>query len=282
MIYIYQDDFVVRGLFAYFWTVADVLRRLNDDDLLFVDLRKIGPYYDPNYKPTDNVWEYYFEQPCGLTLDCYDIEHTTLIYNEYEVRNNLIFGPQYGNYSLSDNLEDKDRLYRTKREAKKVITKFIRFQPHILEKVDKFYKTYFTNNVLGVHVRYGEMFTRGHSNATQLMCSEYYYPYIDKELDLYDKLLLITNNLSIREDFIIRYGNKLIYYDCNLLSTTDIDNTWLHNDRNYDKGEFAVIDCILLSMCQKKLVTASNLGCLSTLLNDNPCEFIDKGIYYGG
>jgi hypothetical protein len=59
-----------------------------------------------------------------------------------------------------------------------------------------------------------------------------------------------------------------------------LDIPWIHNDRNYEKGEFAVIDCILLSKCTKILATSSNLTCLSVVLSDADIEFIDTHITY--
>ena len=80
------------------------------------------------------------------------------------------------------------------------------------------------------------------------------------------------------------YGDLMIKYDCDLLCPPGVhlDTAWLHNDRNYEKGEFAVIDCILLSKCAKILATSSNLTSLSIVLSgsETETEFIDTHITY--
>jgi hypothetical protein len=275
MIYIYQDDLCDRGLFAYFWTVVDVLKRLKEDDVLFVDLRERGPFYDPKYEPTNNVWEYYFQQPFNLTLDTYNQEHTVVKYDGYELAKDFIFGLSENHYTLS--YEPNSRSI-----AKQLVEKHIRFQPHIMKIVNDFALNNFQNKkILGLHVRAGNMFIQGHAHGfTQFMTAEHFYPYVDKELDQYDNLFLITNTLRIRDSFISRYGNRLVYFDTDTLAPCDLDVTWLHQDKNYAKGEAAVVECVLLSLCNKMLVTGSNLGCLSTLLSNNEYEFIDQEVIY--
>lgn len=268
MNYLYKDAYSERGLFAYFWCVVDALSNLNDDDELYVDLKKTTPYFDPNYSQTDNVWEYYFEQMSD-SLNRYDVIYE---FNSDKI-SNLKFGIENGKYVLQ---YDRDRIAL----AKKLIKKYIRFKSHILDKKKKFVDEFFAGNtILGVHVRAGDHFTVGHGRNFKLT-NEFYFNQIDELLHNYDKLFLITNNMDIRVKFIEKYGNKLVYYDNKFLSLSGVDITWEHRDNNYQKGEGAVLDCLLFSECNMLLATASNLGCLSVMLTENEYKYIDEHVRY--
>lgn len=276
------SDRMKKGLFAYYWGVINALNHINPEtDKLYVNLSKLTPYYDPNYTITDNVWEYYFEQP----YDDYDFSN--MIASDFTTfcpdPSRFLFGLDgCGNYSLSlkSPNSSKSRIL-----GKELTNKFIRFKPHILKKVDDFFNQNMTTNTLGIQYRGGEAFHTAHGkNQSHKMSIEYHISKIDENLNTgkYDKLFLITNDQYARDILMSHYEGIITKYDMDLLCPVGmhICNAWLHNDRNYDKGEFAVIDCILLSRCKKILATSSNLTCLSTLLTESECEFIDEHIYY--
>ena len=270
-----------KGLFAYYWGVINSLYQIEEEDKLYVDFSKKTPYYDPNYQLNQNVWEYYFEQP---HID-YDFSNAILsdFYSFCPNPNKFLFGLDgEGNYSLSLNskLSNKSRFL-----GKSLTKKYIKFKPHIIEKVDKFYSNFMTENTLGVQYRGGEAFHTAHGkNQSHMMSIEYHISKIDENLNTgkYDRLFLITNDQYARDILMDHYNGIIVKYDIDLLCPVGmhICNAWLYNHRNYEKGEFAVIDCILMSKCKKMLATSSNLTCLSTLLSDNECEFIDEHIYY--
>ena len=270
--FVYIDAFGERGLFAFFWCVIEVLHLLNESDKLYVDLRKIPPYYDANYKETDNVWEYYFEQPCGLTSE----DDCTPIKFDRDMVSKMIFSLRGGKYNLQISEEAREI-------ANRIIQKCIRFKPHIHKKVEDFYGENFKDKtILGVHARGGLHFTTGHGRGqSHLMNMEYYFDRIDKELYNFDKLFLITPDMPIRNAFIEKYGDKLVFYNSDLLvPISGIELAWEHRDRNYEKGEVAVVESILLSKCSKMLVTGGNLSCLSIFLTDSEYEWIDEHITY--
>lgn len=279
MIYVYKDDVCPRGLFAYVWTVLDTIRKLEPEDLLYVDLTTgIPTYYDPNYTRTNNVWDYYFQQPFNLTEDCYNSEHKIYYYNGEEVGTTFIFGIKNGKYRLAHTT-------KIRAEGKRLVDKYIRFQPHILTKVEDFYSANIKNkNVVGVHIRGGSMYTsnpgsHGHGDwYPELGQTEYYYPFVDAELEHHDAVFLMANNLDSREKFKARYGNRLLHYDSDLLSDGPVDLTWLHNDRNYEKGEVAVIEILLLNHCNKMLLTSSNIGLFATLYGNTQYQYLDEHV----
>ena len=280
-IFSYTDN-MQKGLFAYYWGVLHAISQLNGDDKLYVDLSQKTPYYDPNYKLTDNVWEYYFEQP----FSDYDLRDSIPSnFNTFcPVPTNFKFGLDgQGNYSLS---EKSLNFYESFKLGKLLTEKYIKFKPHIIEKVENFYHEYMRGkNTLGVQYRGGEAFHTAHArNQHQHMNIEYHISKIDENFKTgeYDQIFLITNDQYARDILMDHYGSKIIKYESDLLCPVGVhlDVPWLHNDRNYEKGEFAVIDCLLLSKCQKILATSSNLTCLSVVLSDGQFEYIDKHINY--
>ncbi|MEY4332416.1 MAG: hypothetical protein RLZZ196_1154, partial [Bacteroidota bacterium] len=71
--YIYTDN-MQKGLFAYYWGIINALSKLKEGDKLYIDLVNKTPYFDLNYTLTNNVWEYYFEQP----FSDYDLTNSIL------------------------------------------------------------------------------------------------------------------------------------------------------------------------------------------------------------
>lgn len=274
--YIYIDN-SSKGLFAYVWGVMNALHHLKEGDVLYVNLNQMTPYFDPNYQNTKNVWEYYFKQPFDQITDL----------ENYEVIELHSLGPLLfaldgeGNYGLSPN----SRFYEERTaQAKTVLQKYFKLQSHVLDKIENFYSEYMEGKkVLGIHYRGGEAFHHGHGKFQfNKMDLQHHYDWVDKYIDDYDKLLLITNDEIAKNSFTEKYGQKLIRYDCDLLCPPGDhrDLTWLHCDRNYEKGEFATIECILFSKCDKLLATSSNLGCLSILISNGNFEYIDSNVQY--
>lgn len=279
--FVYTDD-MQKGLFAYFWGVINALSKIENDDKLYVNLSKKTSYYDKNYEATDNVWEYYFEQPF---LD-YDLTNSTSCNFSTFCPNpqSFEFGLDgSGNYSLSTT----SKFYKERSIlSKNLVKKYFKLKPHVIQKIINFEKENFKENrILGIHYRGGEAFHTGHAkNQNNIMSIEYHISKINENLNTgnYDKLFLITNDKYARDILMNHYSDIIIKYDIDLLCPVGmhLDISWIHNDRNYEKGEFAVIDCILLSKCKKILATSSNLTCLSCVLCENEVEFIDKNIIY--
>ncbi|MBU1082724.1 MAG: hypothetical protein KKB59_19720 [Spirochaetes bacterium] len=272
--YVYIDDcWPARGLFAFYWCVMDVLRTIDRPDCgLFVELSKKTLYYDPNYTKTDNVWEYYFEQPSNIQLDetCEKIHYTA------ERAKKLIFGLTNGRYAMQESQSIIEL-------GKHLTKKYTRFKQHIIEKAEKFEtKNFKGKKILGVHVRGGAHFTTGHARGQGLPL-EYYYQKVDEHLPEYDSVFLITPDMPTRNAFADRYRSNLLHYDSDVISKQWGMEAEVQNmDRNYEKGETAILECILLSRCNKMLLTGSNLGCLSMVLKDDSSsyEFIDKHVRY--
>jgi hypothetical protein len=284
MIHILKDAYAPRGLFAYVWNVMDVLNKLQPDDQLFVDLRWTTPYYDSTYSKTNNVWEYYFKQPFDLNLDCYKQNYNLINYDQSYAQN-IKFG--------IDDTTRKYALYsheELRNIAKKLIRNYLKPQDHIQSIVDTYSNQNFNNKkILGVHYRGGYHYINGHAaNQEKLLDYNYYFKLIDEQLNDYDQLFLICLEKETKQVFKDKYKSKLLTLDSDHLGTK-MGFGYFHPGAGslfpftcewYKVGETAVVDCLLLSMCDKKIVTQSNLGFVSLLLNDNPYEFIDNHINY--
>ena len=230
MNYIYEEKFGNRGLFAYFWCVLDCLKNLNESDKLFVNLNNKTPYFDINYTKTNNVWEYYFCQPSDLNDTCYNQEHKIIDIDNNFVKNML--------FSIDTNTK-KYSLYDIKNQsiAKELVKKYIKFQPHILEKVANFNLNHFKNKkVIGIHVRGGEHFNSGHAkNQYHMLTLDNYFSKIDENLNNFDIIYLTSNDALPRSEFKKRYEDKVCFYDHKYLADSATDTTWLHVNENYNK-----------------------------------------------
>ena len=273
MNYVYIDNcYPARGLLAYFWCVIDVLRTLGEEDKLFVDLSNRSLYYDPGYLDTNNVWEYYFEQPSNLDSS----EGCDPIFYDVNRAKKLVFGLKNGRYSIQSDL-------KVFKMAKKLVEENIRFKPHIISKVDDFVNTNFKEEkILGVHVRGGAHLITGHGKGQSgKLDLKHYFRNINKQFADYTKLFLMTADGGIREIFKSEYGAKLLFFPGVISPGIGKEAEKQNMDKNYLKGETAIIESILLSKCDKMILTGSNLGCFSMTLQEFPnWEIIDSHINY--
>ena len=111
------------GIFSYVWVILQSMYTF-PNDLYYVDMRKFSTYYDPSIARTDNVWEYFFEQPhtkeCPTPEDIIDMG----IWND---------NPS-GYCELSNVTQEKKDIYHS------LIQTNLRLLPHIKEKIEQFKK----------------------------------------------------------------------------------------------------------------------------------------------
>lgn len=229
------------------------------------------PFYDPIHG--QNIWEYYF-QPIT------DIDYHSIPSNEVcELSSQLIAthhfhqhyqaGVQVYPYKAgihADKLSsyDKNWFLSMRHKAHKVIKKYVRIKPHVIEKVERFYNSYlYHDRVLGIHVRATDK--QAHIGGRQIL-SEEYFPHIDNYFRKYPgaRLFCATDSPRELEKIKNRYPEKSWYYD----SLRDERNIFkVATSDNYKKGEDALIDSLLLSKCDFLMKSSSAVSEFSVYFN---------------
>jgi hypothetical protein len=204
----------------------------------------------------ENIWDLLFNQPKILNTNTEDIffENWT----------------PYGCTFCDFLNEDKVKSYFN------LIKKYEILKNDDIEKCKNFFNGYDLKRTLGVHRRGTDHYMHG-----QILDINEYFSKIDKELETnnYDNIFLITDEVASLDAFLKKYGNKLIYTD----SFKSMDNRPIHDYsyRNITNRVYEVYyDIIKLGMCEKMLITLSNVSSFATLINNNKFEYLDKHIVY--
>ena len=234
------------GFFSIFHTVLgalDFMETSNSCCGLRVNFEDKGIYYDKEYG--ENWWEYYFEP--------IDIGKKTGIVKKF-FNYKMIAFTFYGEFGMS------------RERGNELIRKYIFLKPHIQKKIDDFYETNFQENyVIGVHYR-----------GTDKCLEAGIVPY----KNVYERLKPIIKNHNNYKIFVATGDSYFLtymhaYFPGRIIAIKAIRSDegigvhFTEKNRNYKKGEEAVIDCILLSKCDLLLKTSSNLSNCSIKFNPN-------------
>lgn len=272
-----------KGLFAHFFSILNALADLKEDEKLYIDLSRSTSYYDPSFTKTDNVWEYFFEQPFNLTRE--EAYKSPLEIGQLYFKNYNHFGLSNGKYDLTYK-HDKFLL------AQELVKKYIKFNEDILKEFDVIKNNLFEGkSVFGIHVRSNEHYTTGHAkNQSEKISNNFYFDKIEQKIlelkDRYNqkfsKLFLATDNQKNINSFMNKYSDILVRHNSLVTpSNSSTDNNWLFNDQNLKKGKDVVFEILLLSVCKYKLLSNSNVSCAAALLSPlNTFEFIDMHINF--
>lgn len=139
-----------------------------------------------------------------------------------------------------------------------LIDKYIKIKPHIKEKINIIFENNFkSKKVLGVHVRQTD-----HGEHGKLVPNHIYLNIIKQNINNFDLLYVMADNYFIINELRAIYGDKLFFIEDIIRSKDNIKLTILEEGK-YDKyklGEDILIETILLSKCQKVILTNSNIG----------------------
>ena len=240
------------GMFSYIWEVLRGIYRY-PNQTYHVQFGRESCYFDEHMfeqQNLDNVWEYYFEQ-----LNSTGLDNITDIVNistdaETEYRDVFMDKSEYANRTL---------------EYHDIISKHLKLLPHVSEKIENFYDTYFKNKkILGIHCRGTD-----HPDKKDM---QYYINEISKYVDDYD-YIFIASDEQYRVDCIKQiFGEKVIEYNVTTRSASDAP---LHYHTKfqcskYHIGEDVIIEAFLLAKTNYLLCcTGSNVNFFVRALNPN-------------
>ncbi|MCH9621667.1 MAG: hypothetical protein S4CHLAM20_10920 [Chlamydiia bacterium] len=228
------------GFFSVFNTVVGALDAYDRSEIdgLQVDFADQGHYYDLDHGP--NWWSYYFE-PISLG-----------------VQGNNKF-PTYKKITFSQNTQ-----FRLSRERGfELLQKYVKVKDPIKQKIKEFEEAHFKNNkVLGVHFRG----TDKKSEAPEIDYKDLFLM-LQQEMEQgeFTKLFIATDDGNFFEYIKKKFPTRI----CSIPAIRSFNKEAVHltNTSNYQKGEDALIDCILLSKCDKLYKMASNLSDVSMIWN---------------
>ncbi len=242
--YVLTHRFNYAGLFSLFNTVLGALDFMETSDSccgLRVDFEDKGLYYDKKYG--ENWWEYYFEP--------IDVGEKTVVDKKFFDYKKLIFS-WHAEFGIS------------RERGNELIRKYIFLKPHIQKKIDAFYATNFQEcYVIGVHYRGTDKC--GEADIVPYRDVYEHLQSIIKKQPNY-KIFIATDDFYFLDYMHSCFSGDIIAIDA-IRSDEGAAIHYTEKNRNYKKGEDAVIDCILLSKCDLLLKTASNLSDCSMKFN---------------
>jgi len=288
--YYYTCDLPGHGYGALFLVTLATLHYCVDNDIeLYLDFKSDG--YAENLDI--NCWETVFKQPFGISLkDAQTLEKKNNFgiighpFNHYEetVPYTGYWNLQYdtgGGVETRKKWQDPEflNIYR------KIIKNHVSPNDRILKIVNDYLEKYNNSKILGIHKRGRSHFVTGHGNSQgHLAGLDVIIPIIDKEINDYDYLYVMSDEPSIYQVFQSVYGDKVIFYD----DKTQYSNHWDDLNRHSLSGEEKaklldnlIVEMLILSQCDRKILTTSNVSHMSLLFNDsNNFKFYDNEVIY--
>ena len=200
-----------------------------------------------------NVWEYYFEQPCGYTLD--DIRHSSHVI----IGNGIIDGHvPFPGENIAYN-EEELKKWRT------VADRYLIVRPEIRQEADELWKRLAgRERVLGVLLRGTDYVNSRPKNHPVQPTIEQAINKIDEVLakQEFSKIYLATEDAGIYQELCNRYGEKIVSMDVKRYitdKTENINEISVNKSTNkYQMGKDYLINILLLSKCDYLL--AGNAG----------------------
>jgi len=280
--YIIRRDPPGAGMFSNFhYVLGHIIFAIKKGYTPVVDMEYYRTYYNEKwpFKGTMNAWEYYFKQPTDYTLD-----------GAYRGRNVIIGEMAY----LGNKISCAVTCYN---DAGKIamfnqyISKYMQFQPDILDCIDRQQRIVFGNKqkILGV-------LSRGTSFNSPLVHGHPIVPdsdsLIDKVKELLEKweldyIFLTTEEAFVVDKFKKAFGQEkvLVTQRARVIEYNDEEGStrvsYGRENDNYLKGLEYIIDIALLSRCDALIGPIVNGTIAALELNNNKYKFkhiIDLGI----
>ena len=200
-----------------------------------------------------------------------------LIFNlhSYVLLNTLLYFAKFNQFSFHEH----------RKQVNYFIKKYINIKKDIQKSIFDFTSEYFTENMIGVHVRGTDKKTESAIGQRPHISIEDYINCIKEGLkERSDATLFIAsdNNEAIERIFKTFKNNKIIVSKCTRMqkysSTTPIH---LSSFGGPEAAKEALIDCVLLSRCSHIICTDSNLSAAALYFNpEASCTFVNTNTKY--
>lgn len=232
---------------------------------------------------TRNAFEYYFEQPTSVGVRTAgrkrNVLHSCVFHREMV---ELVFTGKCAHYGYTK---------RYMHEMARIIRKYIKFNAQTQQYVDTGIEKLGINDakVLGVHIR-GTDFRAKYDNHPIYVTEEDCFQEVDYLLQegAYEKIFVATDDARILKNFLIKYGEKMCFYEDVERSNRNRSVAFSKSSRRqhrYLLGMEVIRDMYTLSKCSGLVAGISQVAIcaqIHKLANKQSYEdikIIDKGIY---
>ncbi len=203
-----------------------------------------------------NPFEYYFMQPCGISLDEMR-EHGPILESRRE--NSWMAN------ELDDEMINYVRSERFIQEMARIVQKYIRLNPKVEEKILTDKKNLLDNKkTLGVHVRGTDFKQNYNGHPVCITVQEYLQKAVElTEHKRYEQIFLATDDCSAVKMFRDRFGNKLKVYSDVMRSDGNITvmkSESERKDHHYLLGLEVLRDMMTLADCDGFLAGLSQVS----------------------
>ena len=223
-------------------------------------------YQEPTpYRGTSNLFEYYFQQPYGLSVEeALNSQNVFFDYNSEFLGFDDVFHPS-GPKDYKYTPEDIVLLGELNR-------KYIRFQPWTEKDLAADLDKLFTKErIVGVHAR-GTDFKLGYKGHPTAISVEKYIQTAKDQMDKYhaEKVFLATDDLDYLDAFKKAFGDRLLYYPDAVRTSNTIWNAEFDQNRKlhrYRLGYEILRDTWTLAHCDTLLCSLSYVGLMAQVLS---------------
>ena len=217
------------GICGYIWQVLRAIWH-NPGYRYYVDFSYGCQYSDDQVKETNNVWEYYFQQPGDSEYPPEEEIEKTIdeIINvpESEFRDVFMVNPT------------PEYISNRRHEFSKIINENIKLQPSVEQKIEEFAKRNFEGKrVLGVHFR-------GTDHPDKKNVYEYFQAIKDKAVN-YDVIFCASDEAERINALATVFGSKVVTYDS--LRSESAEPLHYSNKPKFKVGEDVIVEAYLLA-----------------------------------
>jgi hypothetical protein len=215
---------------------------------IHVDFAQSGLYYDADYG--SNWWTYYFS-PIRYNFK-----------NKIQANYIHVDGENLPGAMLRPALRAFNR-----NAAYKLINKHIHIKPKIITKIDSFVEEHFKDTfVFGIHYRGTDKIVEAPRVPYRKVVKQLKQTISELGLEDY-KIFIATDEYFFLNYIKKTFPQKVCSYTSNLRSHSNKPMHLDHDNKHYQRGEEAIIDCVLLSKTNYLIRTSSNLSLWSTYFN---------------
>lgn len=249
------------GLFSYFFRTLSGLRASDELGIpLAVDWSNCPFYRD--VRVGGNVWEYYFEQPCGLSVDgarvlgaCESVDFE---------------------YSYMYTFENYQGLFPLTR---RLIQRYIRFKPEVAAECEYWVRELgISGRTLGVKRRGTDVYQHG-----GCVSIEEFFTAVDQCVDRFDNMFVCSDEQSTIDAFCGRYGRRVVCVPGVIRSVSGHPvHSFEVGGSGFKKGLDVIVDAVVLSGCGLLVVTCSGVSHFAVCWREVPSNFlyVDSHIVY--
>lgn len=268
-IYMMYTNNPTRGFFSLF--------NLTLDGLYFADYYNMRPvvewgeatlyHEDGGVDGVFNSFEYYFKQPCGISVS--SARHSkNVVFYEYSHRKLSI--PDF-NLTIGASLTDDLKLNSYLNKRAEIIRKYITFSDNVKQYLYESADGMFTGKkTLGVHVRGTDM-NVGYNGHAKIVTPEEYLKAAKKAFDVgeFENIFLATDEGRSIELFQKEFGRRLLFFTDILRSD---DGQALHfskserRNHKYLLGLEVLRDMYVLSLCDGLVAGVSNVSLTARMM----------------